>query len=114
MRVKKYVAETMQDAIFKVKADLGPEAIILDTNKFKQGGFLGFFTKTMVEVVAGVEEKQNGTELHNNTALKEISDLKNMVYEMHRNWENDQFLKGLPEILVEIYKHFSEQGVNKQ
>lgn len=45
MKVKKYVAETMQDAIFKVKADLGPEAIILDTNKFKKGGFLGFLLR---------------------------------------------------------------------
>ncbi|MCK4257456.1 MAG: flagellar biosynthesis protein FlhF [Halanaerobiales bacterium] len=56
MRVKRYLGETMQDAIFKVKADLGAEAIILHTRKVKEGSFLGLFGKKMIEVVATVEE----------------------------------------------------------
>ncbi|MFY9393065.1 MAG: DEAD/DEAH box helicase family protein [Halanaerobiales bacterium] len=111
MKVKKYVAETMQDAIFKVKADLGPDAIILNTSKYKTGGFLGFFSKTMVEVLAGVEEKKAEPVTGNSLALQEIADLKNLVYEMHQNWENDRFLKGLPEELLGIYKYLNEQGV---
>lgn len=111
MKVKKYVAETMQDAIFKVKADLGPDAIILNTSKFKTGGFLGLFTRTMVEVVAGVEEKNTENEQQNNLALQEIVELKNMVYEMHKSWENDRFLQELPEEMIEIYKYLNEQGV---
>lgn len=102
----------MQDAIFKVKADLGPEAIILDTSKFKKGGFMGMFNKTMVEVVAGVEIKQKKIEQGNNVALKEINDLKNMVHEMHKAWQDDKFLDNLQEELAEIYKYLSEQGVN--
>lgn len=111
MKVKKYVAETMQDAIFKVKADLGPDAIILNTSKFKKGGFLGLFSRTMVEVVAGVEEKSTEKEFQNNLALQEIAELKNMVHEIHKNWENDRFLQDLPEELVEIYKYLNDQGV---
>lgn len=112
MKVKKYVAETMQDAIFKVKADLGPDAIILDTNKFKKGGFLGFFTKTMVEIIAGVEEKKKGFKQNNNNfALQEINDLKNMVTEMHKSWQNDEFLSHLPKELLVIYQHLNQQEV---
>ncbi|AZO94057.1 DEAD/DEAH box helicase family protein [Halocella sp. SP3-1] len=115
MKVKKYVAETMQDAIFKVKADLGPEAIILDTNKFKKGGFLGFFTKTMVEIIAGVEEKKREFKQNNNNfALQEINDLKNMVTEIHKSWQNDEFLSHLSEELLEIYQHLNQQEVNEE
>lgn len=114
MKVKKYVAETMQDAIFKVKADLGSDAIILDTNKFKKGGFLGFFSKTMVEIIAGVEQKKKGFEQNNNFALKEINDLKSMVTEIHKSWQNDEFLSHLPEELLEIYQHLSQQEVNEE
>lgn len=114
MKVKKYVGETIQDAIFKVKADLGADAIILNTNKFKQGGFLGLFTKNMVEVVAGVEENYKNDAEQSNIALKEINDLKNMVHDMHKTWQNDKFLLDFPEELVEVYKHFSEQGVNDE
>ncbi|KNZ70867.1 flagellar biosynthetic protein FlhF [Thermincola ferriacetica] len=56
MRVKRYVAENLQDAMLKVKMDMGKDAVILHTRKFKEGGFFGFFGKTMVEVTAAVED----------------------------------------------------------
>ncbi len=56
MRVKRYVAETLQDAMLKVKMDMGKDAVILHTRKFKEGGFLGFFGKVRFEVTAAVEE----------------------------------------------------------
>ncbi len=57
MRVKKYQAEDMQQAVLKVKSDLGSDAIILHTRRFKKGGFFGFFAKEMVEVLATKENK---------------------------------------------------------
>ncbi|WP_418790222.1 flagellar biosynthesis protein FlhF [Phosphitispora sp. TUW77] len=56
MRVKRYVAETLQDAMLKVKMDMGKDAVILHTRKFKEGGFLGFFGKSKFEVTAAVED----------------------------------------------------------
>ncbi len=56
MRVKRYVAENIQDAMIKVKMDMGKDAVILHTRKFKEGGFFGFFGKQMVEVTAAVED----------------------------------------------------------
>lgn len=52
----------MQDVIFKVKSDLGPEAVIVNKRKFKKGGFFGFFAKEMFEVVAALEAKTDTAE----------------------------------------------------
>ncbi len=57
MRVKRFVAPTMQEAMIKVKLDMGKEAVIIHTRKFKEGGFLGLFAREMVEVTAAVEDK---------------------------------------------------------
>ena len=70
MKVKKYTGETIQDVIFQVKADLGPEAVIINKRKFKKGGIFGFFGKTMFEIVAALENKNSAEK----TAQEEQSD----------------------------------------
>lgn len=55
MIVRKYVSDSVQEAIAKVKTDLGRDAIILSTKHFKEGGFLGLFARRRVEVVAAVD-----------------------------------------------------------
>ncbi|MHB8170460.1 MAG: flagellar biosynthesis protein FlhF [Thermincolia bacterium] len=58
MKVKRYIAPTMQDAMIQVKLEMGKDAVIIHTRKFKEGGFFGFFGKTMIEVTAAIEEPQ--------------------------------------------------------
>ena len=55
MRIKRYEAPTIQEALMKVKKDLGPEAVILYTKTFRKGGLLGLFGRPMAEITAGVE-----------------------------------------------------------
>jgi len=55
MRIKRYEAATIQEALQKVKKDLGPEAVILYTKTFRKGGVLGLFGKPVAEITAGVE-----------------------------------------------------------
>lgn len=55
MNMKKYIADTMVDAMKKVRADFGDDAIILSSNVVKSKGFLGLFKKKSVEVVAGYD-----------------------------------------------------------
>src|SRR6185436_4068905 len=55
MRIKRYEAPTIQEALMKVKKDLGPEAVILYTKTFRKGGLLGLFGKPMAEITAGVD-----------------------------------------------------------
>src|SRR5579883_2105142 len=55
MRIKRYEAPTIQEALMKVKKDLGPEAVILYTKTFRKGGVLGLFGRPMAEITAGVD-----------------------------------------------------------
>ncbi|MFW6381069.1 MAG: flagellar biosynthesis protein FlhF [Bacillota bacterium] len=110
MKVKKYVGETIQDTIFKVKADLGSEAIILDTRKYKKGGFLGFFAKKQVEVLAALEEETGPSQ----QTLQEINDLKGMINNLNQQWEQGSFARNLPENLAFIYDYLIEQGMDQE
>lgn len=55
MKIRQYTAPTLQEALIKIKLDLGPDAVILHQRKLKKGGFLGFFGKELVEVLAAVD-----------------------------------------------------------
>ncbi len=50
----------MNEALLKVKMDLGTEAIIEEKRQIQQGGFLGFFQETLVEVDAKLPENTGG------------------------------------------------------
>lgn len=55
MKVKRYVGETAQEAMQKVRADLGRDAIILNTRKIRRKGLAGMFSKPLIEVVATID-----------------------------------------------------------
>lgn len=55
MKVKVFTAETINEAMANVKNELGRDAVILHTKRFRKGGLWGFFGKEMVEVMAAVE-----------------------------------------------------------
>ncbi|MCX7922392.1 MAG: flagellar biosynthesis protein FlhF [Clostridia bacterium] len=63
MKIRRYLGKDTQEAMLKVKMDLGNEAIILNTKKVRQKGLLKVFAKPLVEVLAAVDEdygKQQG------------------------------------------------------
>lgn len=45
MRVKRYVVDTMPDAMQSIRSELGSDAVILSTKEVKVGGFMGLFQK---------------------------------------------------------------------
>jgi len=45
----------MNEAMSQVKNDMGRDAVILHTRRFRKGGIFGFFTKEMIEVMAAVD-----------------------------------------------------------
>lgn len=56
MRVKKYTANTMNDALLQIKEELGSDAVILNSKQIKKGGIFGLFQKTQIEVIAALDE----------------------------------------------------------
>lgn len=101
MKVKKYTGETMQDVIFQVKADLGPEAVIVNKRKFKQGGIFGFFAKEMFEIVAALEAENNGRSTSAEEALDDVVEISNYGRDSRKIKRND------------IQKTASEDPANK-
>ncbi|HQD28515.1 flagellar biosynthesis protein FlhF [Acetivibrio saccincola] len=70
MRIRRYIGKDAQEAMLKVKMDLGSEAVILNTRKIRQRGFLKFMSKPMIEVLAAIDEypgvKSNTTSYSSN------------------------------------------------
>ena len=115
MKVKKYVGDTIQDTIFKVKADLGSDAIILNTRKYKKDGFLGLkmFGEKKVEVLAALEDNTGNGD--SEKTLEEIDNLKNMISNLEKGWQKESsFSDKLPEDIALFYENLLSQGVRKE
>ena len=56
MQIKVFKAPTMKEAMAAMKEELGDDAVILHSKKYKEGGVLGLGSKEVVEITAAVEE----------------------------------------------------------
>ena len=56
MQIKVFKAGNMKDAMAAMKAELGDEAVILHSKKYKEGGLLGIGSREVVEITVAVEE----------------------------------------------------------
>ena len=56
MQIKVFKAATMKEAMAAMKEELGDDAVILHSKKYKEGGVLGLGSKEIVEITAAVEE----------------------------------------------------------
>ncbi|PLR97261.1 flagellar biosynthesis protein FlhF [Bacillus sp. T33-2] len=59
MKIKKYSASSMSEAMKHIRAELGTEAVILNSRTIQSGGFLGFFRKSHIEVIAAVDPQSS-------------------------------------------------------
>jgi len=55
LKVKTYRAPTLAEALAEVKADMGRDAVIVQTRRLRQGGFLGMLATEVVEVIAAID-----------------------------------------------------------
>ncbi|RNA69577.1 flagellar biosynthesis protein FlhF [Alteribacter keqinensis] len=111
MKVKKYQADDMPEAMIKIKQELGKDAVILHSKTIEIGGFLGFFTKKKLEVIAAADpEPVKPVKKPLNTAppavkeetgdLKmEVAALRNSVTGMHLKTQYPQPLQPLYEVM---------------
>lgn len=58
MKVKKFVAKDMPEAMKKIRTELGEEAVILNSKRIVTGGFFGLFSKKKIEVIAAIDEEE--------------------------------------------------------
>ncbi|MBN9652865.1 flagellar biosynthesis protein FlhF [Halobacillus sp. GSS1] len=97
MRVKKFQAATMPEVMKKVRAELGADAVILNSKVKKTNGFLGLFQKEITEVIAAIDpsdehertpdptrrvekmEEQPSTVHPNREIMKELKELRSII-----------------------------------
>ena len=120
MIIKKYVADTMNEALNLIKFEMGQEAIIVSKRMVKQKGLLGFFFSKRVEVTAAIDENRKNentknegqVEIKKDNEKDEIGQELNEVKEMLRklvvnNKEKKEKRLGIKKLLIE--KDVSEE-----
>lgn len=123
MNMKKYTADTMVNAMKKVRADFGENAIILSSNVVHSKGFLGLFKKKSVEVVAGYDAPKRpsvGIAEPISPPTDETSEtakqLKQEMAEMKKMLENLQQVSAVelnkyPDEFQPALLHLQQQGI---
>ncbi|HOV98930.1 MAG TPA: flagellar biosynthesis protein FlhF [Bacteroidota bacterium] len=57
MQIKKFVGTTIKEATEQMRAELGPDAIILNTRRVTSGKMLNFLGKDMLEITAALDDQ---------------------------------------------------------
>ena len=90
MIIKKYTVNNMNEALTRIRYELGKDAIIVSQRKIKKGGFLGLFSKKMIEVTAAIDNNKSNSKESMEEGIEAVKRLmKNKVSE-HKNSYNEE------------------------
>jgi flagellar biosynthesis protein FlhF len=100
MKIKEFEALTLKDCLNRVRQELGPEAVILETRKCRKGGVMGLGTHEAVRIVAATgitvnDERERmrdsavpthrpSSSNHDTAALEKIARLEREVQELQQ------------------------------
>ncbi|MBU5269056.1 flagellar biosynthesis protein FlhF [Clostridium cochlearium] len=72
MIIKKYVVNNMNEAMTRIRYEMGQDAVIISQRKVKRPGISGFFRKKVLEVTAAAESSNSKRESENYNAVKQL------------------------------------------
>ncbi len=72
MKIKRYMGKNTQEALLKVKMDLGNNAVILNTKKVRQKGIKRYLTKPMIEIMAAIDDESSKPKERDLTKIEAI------------------------------------------
>ncbi|MEK4199613.1 flagellar biosynthesis protein FlhF [Cytobacillus sp. FSL K6-0265] len=83
MKVKKFTVNTMAEGLERIRKDLGPDAMILQTKKTKKAtGFLGLFKKEQLEIMAGFDPDVKQQASDPQTPSGEIENMQQIITQL--------------------------------
>ncbi|MDF2674564.1 MAG: flhF, partial [Clostridiales bacterium] len=85
MIIKRYIVDNMNEAMIKIRYELGSEAVIVSQRRIRQRGILGLFKPQKYEVTAAVDERNKKNKIveeQKNTVQSELAELKNLVLKL--------------------------------
>ena len=92
MIIKKYLVSNMNEALTRIRYELGKDAIIVSQRKVRKPGFKGLFSEKQIEVTAAVENSSKGTEENFQSSINDIRKI------MEQEIENKQSEVSKPSI----------------
>ncbi|WRP08461.1 flagellar biosynthesis protein FlhF [Rossellomorea aquimaris] len=129
MKVKKYAAPSMNEAMKKVRAELGDDAVILNSKVAYTGGFMGLFKKKIIEVIAAIDPEvenekvemsrmkatsapiappsppEKKYEVPNKSVESELKELKQMISTIKSKNQFEKFAEEVQVILLFLKYH---------
>lgn len=112
MQIKQYVAKDVQEAIKKVKEEMGEEAIILSTKKIPNGlPGTSFYSTPMVEVVAAIDRPSSSGAGFSGWTLSPKSSMPD-PWKTQKRYEEERFIEKirsagfLPQFVQELTEAF--------
>jgi flagellar biosynthesis protein FlhF len=92
MIIKRYIVDNMNEAMTKIRYELGNDAVIVSQRKIKQNGILGFLKPKKIEVTAAADDKtkkakevkkESTVSTESNASVqKELSELKTLIQDL--------------------------------
>lgn len=131
MIIKRYLVDSMNEAMIKIRYELGSDAVIVSQRKVRQKGLTGFFKSKKIEVTAASDEKTKKASASEAAAMdvkKEIEDLKMLVQDLakqkespvarkeNRNKVKQKLLdRDIPDFIIEdLYSRIKEANRDKK
>lgn len=75
MLIKRYIVNDMNEAMTRIRYELGKDAIIVSQRKMRKPGIAGFFSKKVIEVTAAAENAKKSEETSMQSSLDAIRKL---------------------------------------
>lgn len=117
MKIRRYIGKTTQEAILKVKMDLGNEAVILNTRKIRQKGIFKIFSKPLIEVLAAIDEdakkpaeQKENAPLEEKNAAGSVKPTENTSFKDDRIVSLESKVSDLEGMIRKIYLQVSNNG----
>ncbi|ADI01753.1 MAG TPA: flagellar biosynthesis protein FlhF [Syntrophothermus lipocalidus] len=142
MKIRRYVADSLQEAVKQARLELGRDAMIIHTRKFKQGGFFGLFARPRIEITVALDEEVAQAASHDtlraeskpvpmvsedtfvavnkelpekaDELLEELREMKQMMADLNHKLEEKDKLKGMPRSVQSLYKALVNNQVNEK
>lgn len=115
MKIKKYIGQTTHEAMLKLKMELGPDAVVLNTKTIRHKGLFGYFKKPLIEITAAYEDKDllkkkvvDAYEDKLNSINEELAELKNFIINVSINKEEENIFSPA---LTEFHNIMLKNGV---
>ncbi len=122
MKIKKYVAPSMREAMHRIKKEMGSDAVIIDSKKVKKKGPLGFFTPRDIEVTVALDgsprkdfSAARKEMVMNRSMAGEIQELKSLVQQIVTRRDSPEKEEGANNTLLQkFYQRLVDNDIDSR